>query len=162
MHELHSTLRPYSKKIQTLDNFTKISHGIYSKSLDQYVQSMLKKSFGKLFEFFDKLEAAKLNCPPHELSYQAEFSKPQAKRILNSFSLKEFKKAVESIYKKVEKQFSEHGLLLQVVWRSFQEGILFQHERISKNLVECYPNSGIDIEFGIPDVLQVISDMARV
>eukprot|EP00835_Amoeboradix_gromovi_P006854 NODE_914_length_3103_cov_0.344541.p2 type:complete len:164 gc:universal NODE_914_length_3103_cov_0.344541:2108-2599(+) len=160
MHELHSVMRPFAKKIPIIESFTKTSHSVYSKSLEQYVQSMLKKSFGKTFEFFDKLEAAKLNCPPHEIVYQAEFSKQQVKKILSSLSLKEFRKTLESIYKKVEKQFIDHGLLLQVVWRSFQEGFLFQHERITKNLADCYPNTGLDVEFGIPDILQIISDLS--
>ena len=161
MHDFHSVTRPYSKKINVFEHYCKIAQDVYTKSLEDYVTNMLKKNFNKLFEFFDKLEMAKLNCPPHELQYQADFNKQQVRKILSSFSLKEFKKTLESIYKKVEKQFNEHGLLLQVVWRSFQEGVLFQHERITKNLVECYPNTGLDIEFGIPEVLQVISDVSN-
>jgi fatty acid-binding protein DegV len=76
-------------------------------------------------------------------------------------NVKQVKKGLEALYKKVEKHLSEEGNLLQVVWRAMQEEFIRQYKMLEDLIQQCYPGSMINLEFTIDDILHFFSDIAR-
>lgn len=103
---------------------------------------------------------------------------------------KEVKKGLEQLYKKIEKHLIDDSPLLQVVWRNmqvsicralpfvllsdsnaldaalrlclfrFQDEFLKQLKHYNEVMGQCYPNSRIDLEVSIEDVLNYFSQFA--
>lgn len=71
------------------------------------------------------------------------------------------KKGLEQLYKKVEKHLCEEENLLQVVWRNMQDEFIQQYKHYEQLISQCYPNSNIQMDFSIQDLLLYFSDIAQ-
>ncbi|KAI8422027.1 hypothetical protein MSG28_009928 [Choristoneura fumiferana] len=75
-----------------------------------------------------------------EVCYRAAFSKHELRRLLAMYPAHEgdrdpprdpaLRKSLHRLYRTVEKQLSEEGGLLQVVWRAMQEEFIAQHRAL--------------------------------
>lgn len=54
---------------------------------------------------------------------------------------------MESLYKRVNKHYSEEAGLFQVVWGRVQTELFAQYNHFSDIINKCYPNSDIKMEF---------------
>jgi hypothetical protein len=63
------------------------------------------------------------------------------------------RKNLENLYAKVEKHLGRDSPLLQVVWHDMQADFLNQLKNYQAIIGRCYPNSRINLEFTIEDVL---------
>nr|AAW25229.1 SJCHGC08527 protein [Schistosoma japonicum] len=71
------------------------------------------------------------------------------------------KHGLESLCKKVEKHLSEEENLFPVVWRSIQTEFITQCLRFSNLIQQCYPESGISLEFTVTDLQNYFTEIAR-
>lgn len=71
------------------------------------------------------------------------------------------RKGLENLYTKVEKHLGKESQLLQVVWHDMQSEFLNQLKHYQTLIGRCYPNSRINLEFTIEDVLGYFSAIAQ-
>lgn len=50
---------------------------------------------------------------------------------------------------------------MQVVWRNMQDEFIQQYKHYEQLISQCYPNSNIQMEFSIQDLLLYFSDIAQ-
>lgn len=120
-----------------------------------------------------------------EVGYQLAFSKQELRKNIEECSLKEVKKGLEEMYRKVRKELylfkminnliflfylnlkvGKHisdpdSTLIQVIWRSMQEEFIAQYKAIENLIQRCYPDTNIKLSFTVEDVLNVFSLIAQ-
>lgn len=160
---LHDVLR--SKKIPCLETQTKEASVLYKAALDAYVKRYFGKPLKKLNVFFDGVEAKKAQgVKEEEISFQLAFSKQELRKVLQMVTLKEVRKGLEEMYKRIEKHVYDPHLsnsLIQVIWRAMQGEFLEQYKAIKESIERCYPSTNLSLTFTIDDVLQVFSAIAQ-
>ncbi|KAI9254224.1 exocyst complex component Sec3-domain-containing protein [Sporodiniella umbellata] len=160
MHHLYHTLR--TNKLHVLDKWSKHAKSLYDSNLKSYVHVIIRRPLGRLLEFFEGVEAhARTTNLPEEVSFHMSYNKAQLRKVIALFPPKEIKKALEQLYRRVDKHFSEEEGLLQVVWRGIQEELIQQHRKMSELIVQCYPGVEAHLEFTIEDLLEMMRDLAK-
>lgn len=97
----------------------------------------------------------------NEVSYQMAFSKQELRKVISQYPVREVKKGLENLYKKVEKHLCEEVNLLQVVWREMQEEFIRQYNYLEERIQRCYADAMITLEFTIEDILGFFADIAQ-
>lgn len=116
----------------------------------------------KIHLFFEQIKRAiDSGMPPEEVGFQQQFSRVELKKVISAYPGKEVKRGLENLYKKVTKHLVEGSSLLEVVWRQMQEEFLNQLKQYQQRIGQCYPNSKIDLDVSIQDVLTYFSDIAQ-
>jgi len=146
-----------------LENERKEAKNRYNESLKDYVKRYFGRPLEKLNIFFDGVQQkVSQGVREEEIGYQLAFSKQELRKIINNCNLKEVKKGLEEMYRKVEKHTSEpDSNLIQVIWRSMQEEFITQYKAIQEMIERCYPDANITLLFTIDDVLNVFSEIAQ-
>jgi hypothetical protein len=160
-HFLHDVL--CTLKISCLDTERKEAKQRYNEALKDYVARYFGRPLEKVNAFFEgvQLKVAQ-GVKEEEVGYQMAFSKQELRKVISSCSLKEVKRGLEEMYRKVEKHTCEpDSTLIQVIWRSMQEEFISQYKGIQDMIERCYPDANITLSFTISDVLNVFSDIAR-
>lgn len=98
---------------------------------------------------------------PEEVGFQLAFSKQELRKVIKEYPVKEVKKGLDGIYKKTLKDLCEEENLLQVVWFSMQDEFIKQIKHYEDLINQCYPDSGITLEFKVDDVLSFFSEIAQ-
>ncbi|RIB07820.1 exocyst complex component Sec3-domain-containing protein [Gigaspora rosea] len=156
------TLEIRTRKIIVLDPFMRYARTSYDKHLEAYAKSVVRRPFGKLLEFFEGIESLlRTTSAPEEVGFRLKYSKDALKKVVSQYPGKEIRKDMISLYKRVDKHFTEEEGLLQVVWRSIEEEVIRCHERFTSIINKCYPDSNISLEFSIDDLLNYFSELAR-
>ncbi|ORX62016.1 hypothetical protein DM01DRAFT_1315340 [Hesseltinella vesiculosa] len=151
MHHYYHALR--SMKLPLLEASVKDAKAKYESTLASYIRAVVRRPLGKLVEFFDGVEALLRTSTPEEVAFHVNYNKTQLRRVLSGYPPREIHKAMEQLYKRVDKHFSEEEGLLQVIWRGIQEDLIRQHERMERLINRCYPDAGVHLEFKIQDLL---------
>lgn len=71
------------------------------------------------------------------------------------------KRGLENLSKKIEKHLSENSSLMQAIWHDIQTLVIEEHQRMTKLIGICYPNSGIQLEFSVENLLTFFSEIAH-
>ena len=71
------------------------------------------------------------------------------------------KRALEDIYKRVERLVSEEGNHQVVVWRQMQDEFLKGYKRFTELIELCYPGAQIELGFNVDDLLNYFTTIAR-
>ncbi|CAG8761659.1 45201_t:CDS:10, partial [Gigaspora margarita] len=151
MHHFYTEIQ--TRGINVLKPFMKYARTSYDKHLEAYAKSVVRRPFGKLLEFFEGIESLlRTTSAPEEVGFRLKYSKD---------ALKKIRKDMISLYKRVDKHFTEEEGLLQVVWRNIEEEVIRCHERFTSIINKCYPDSNISLEFSIDDLLSYFSELAR-
>ncbi|XP_062917457.1 exocyst complex component 1-like [Mobula hypostoma] len=149
-------------KISSLEDRKKEAYQQYSEHLNLYVTKYLGQPLEKLNIFFDGVKTRiAQGVKEDEISYQLVYSKQELRKVIEKYPGKEVKKALEILYKKVLKHLSEEGNLLQVVWGTMQGEFVHQYKQFEEMIVQCYPGSGITMNFSIEDILQYFLDITK-
>ncbi|RUP44993.1 SEC3-like 1 [Jimgerdemannia flammicorona] len=159
MHHFYHEVR--SHKLLVLEPWIRHSKSQYDSHLNAYIRDVIRRPLGRLLEFFEGVDNAIKTAAPEEVGYQMAYNKAQLRKVLSQFPAKEIKKSLENLYKRVDKHFSEEEGLLQVVWRGIQEEFIQQHEKMEFLIRKCYPETGMQLEFTIQDLLGMMSELAR-
>ncbi|XP_074649870.1 exocyst complex component 1-like [Tubulanus polymorphus] len=133
----------------------------YSENLSAYVTAYLGRPLEKLGIFFDGIESrVAAGVKMEEVGYQLAFSKQEVKKVIKEYPGKEVKKGLEHLSKKVEKHLCDEENLFQVVWLNMQDEFIKQYKYFETLIQQCYPGSGISLEFNVNDILQYFSEIA--
>uniref|UniRef100_A0A183BTI0 Sec3-PIP2_bind domain-containing protein n=1 Tax=Globodera pallida TaxID=36090 RepID=A0A183BTI0_GLOPA len=160
LHAFYSTLS--EMKLSCLDSRRKSARLFYQENLSIYVRESMGRPLDKIHMFFERVERHLENgAKPEEISYEQQFSRMELKRAISAYPAKEVKKGLESLYRKAEKHLCPHSPLLVVVCRQMQEEFLRQVKNYQELISRCYPNSKIELDFSIGDVLQFFSEIAQ-
>ncbi|KAI9007517.1 exocyst complex component Sec3-domain-containing protein [Phycomyces nitens] len=159
MHHFYHELRTH--KLHVLERWIKHAKSQYDSRLNAYIKVIIRRPLGKLLEFFEGVEAMMHTSTPEEVSFHMNYNKAQLRKVIMMYPAKEIKKSLEQLYRRVDKHFSEEEGLLQVVWRGIQEDFIRQHEKMEDLIQKCYPDAGVHLEFSIPDLLAMMSELAR-
>lgn len=151
-----------SLKIPCLENERKEAKVRYNNALKEYVNLYFRRPLDKLNCFFEGVQSkVQQGVREEEISYQLAFSKQELRKVIKDCNLKDIKRGLEDMYKKVEKHISDpHNNLIQVIWHSMQEEFIAQYKGITGMIERCYPQANITLAFTIEDVLNVFSEIA--
>lgn len=85
--------------------------------------NLLLFKFLKLF--FEQIERSIRNGKkPEEIGYEQQYSRMELKKVIAGYPVREVKRGLDNLYKKVEKHLCVQSPLLQVVWRNMQVNLL--------------------------------------
>lgn len=159
-HHLYAVLSEL--KIDCLDAQRKEVRKAYQDNIQIYVKELMGRPLEKIHLFFESVESAiRQGVKPEEIAFHQQFSRTELKKIIALYPGKEVKRGLEQLYKKIEKHLVDDSPLLQVVWRNMQDEFLKQLKRYNEVMGQCYPNSRIDLEVSIQDVLNYFSQFAQ-
>ncbi|CAD5208920.1 unnamed protein product [Bursaphelenchus xylophilus] len=160
-HKLYLSLSEM-RKISALDDIRSQVKRKYQENMKIYVFDYLGKPLEKLHLFFESVEfAISSGVRPEEVGFQQQFSRGELKKAISAHQGREVKKGLENLYAKVEKHLGGDSQLLQVVWRDMQQEFLSQIKHYQRLISQCYPNSRLNLEFTIEDVLRYFSEIAQ-
>ncbi|KAG0237832.1 hypothetical protein BGW42_008453 [Actinomortierella wolfii] len=161
MHHFFSELR--SRKVQGLDNYIKYAKASYDRHLDIYVHAMVRRSMGKLLDFFDGVEGLIKTKATEDVAFHLSYNKHALKKVVSGFPANTIRKDLSYLYKKVEKHFASDGEggLVGIAWRGIEEEFIRQHNRFTRLIQTCYPDAGVSLDFTMQDLLGLFSDIAK-
>lgn len=160
-HALLDVLR--GLKIPCLKNELADAKAHYDEAVKDYVSRYFGRPLEKLSTFFEGVQQKMAQgVMAEEVSFQLAYSKAELRKVIKDCGLREVKRGLEEMYRKVEKHaFEPESTLIQVIWRSMQEEFLSQYKSITEMIDKCYPDSNITLGFTVNDVLNVFSEIAR-
>ncbi|TGZ72421.1 hypothetical protein CRM22_002094 [Opisthorchis felineus] len=159
-HRLNDIFRRL--KLAGMEEYQQEAKSRYARALQEYTKNSMGRPLEKLATFFEGVNAAlAAGVRPEVIQYQFAFSKQELQKVIREYPGREVKRGLENLCKKVEKHLSEEGNLFQVVWRSIQAQFFEQCEQFNNLIAECYPDSGIALEFTIDDLQAYFTDIAR-
>ncbi|KAJ3159822.1 Exocyst complex component 1 [Geranomyces michiganensis] len=159
MHHFYSVIR--ARKVPSLDVYVKQTKSSYDSHLDAYCKVVIRKPLGKLYDFFEGIEGLLKTNTPEEINYHMQYNKGALKDVVRKYPGKEIKKSLESLYKRVEKHYTDEEGLLQVIWRGIQDEFFKRVRRYGELIAICYPESSIRLEFTMDELVGYFSELAR-
>ncbi|OUC39599.1 hypothetical protein D917_04727 [Trichinella nativa] len=159
-HVLHSILSQL--KIACLVSMRKETKEKYFAAMNAYVKEIMGKPFEKLQIFFDNVSRfIDQGMKAEDISYQQAFNRQELRRIVGFYPLSEVRRGIEQLYDTTEQHLSDEKHLLQVIWRNVQNEFIRQYKKYEHLINTCYPNSNIQMEFSLDDLLSCLSEIAR-
>lgn len=158
---LHDVLR--SIKVPCLDAQRREANLQYKAALNAYVTRYFGRPLEKLNVFFEGVQSkVSQGVKEEEISFQLAFSKQELRKVLQLVTLKEVRKGLEEMYKRIEKHaYEPDSNLTQVIWHAMQDEFLSQYKAIQGMIERCYPGTNLSLTFTIEDLLRVFEDIAR-
>ncbi|KZT33260.1 hypothetical protein SISSUDRAFT_1054465 [Sistotremastrum suecicum HHB10207 ss-3] len=146
--------------------FNKRAQRTYEENLDAYIKLVLRRPFAKLFDYFDGVERLLQTTAPSEVANSGSYNRSALKKVMKEFSSKDVKRNVDSLYKRIDKHFSETssstpgeeggsiipGSTFVGVWKACEEELLKNTSRFSSLISQCYPDSGVGLDYTSQDV----------
>jgi len=100
-----------------------------------------------------------------EVSSNSNYNRSALKKVVKEYNAKDVRKHVDSLFKRVEKHFTEAsektteegrgilpGTVMVGVWKACQDELLRITELFSKRITQCYSDTGVTLEYGTGDV----------
>lgn len=103
-------LEPFSTINLALKNLRLNGLTFYQKELKLYIEFILHRPIGKLMDFLDSIEQVLRKNPDDDPGSKPGLSRSALKKLLINFDVKELRKVVDALYKRVEKHFTEEIL----------------------------------------------------
>jgi exocyst complex component 1 len=110
---LIENMNHYIEEVETHHNVVleewadKANHDLF-KHLTQYTDAVIRRPLGKWLDFLESTEALmKTNDSYASIANKPSHSRSSAKKVLNSYDVKEVRKGVEALKKRVEKHFGD-------------------------------------------------------
>ncbi|KAL7754371.1 hypothetical protein RI367_000352 [Sorochytrium milnesiophthora] len=148
-----------SISVPSLDENMAFAQTSYEYHLSSYIKKVIKKPLSKLIEFFDGIDNLLRTGTPEEVGFHMNYNKTAAKRIVGQYPLKEVRKAIDAVYKRVEKHLSGEQQLFDPVWRRTTSELVATRQWMAKLLTQCYADAGLQLEFDDSDVIAICNDM---
>jgi len=100
------------------------------------------------------------------VSTNSSYNRSALKKVVKEYNPKDIRKHVDSLFKRVEKHFTEAsekatteerggiapGTVLVGVWKGCEEELLRITELFNKRINQCYADAGISLEYTVADV----------
>jgi hypothetical protein len=159
MHHFHTELRRLN--VVSLDTHIQAAKSQYDTHLNAYIKAVVRRPFGKLLEFFEGIDEILKTSAPEEVGFRMNYNKAALKKVIAMYPGKEIKKAVEVLYKRVDKHFSEDPHLLQVAWQGIQEECLRLYRHFELTMERCYPQMESKLLFSLQDLQHYFSEASK-
>lgn len=166
---MHHIIAVFSKqKVPALGPFVSQARDMYSQNLDAYIKLVLRRPLARVLDLFQGLEQLLRTTPPTEVSLHSAYSKQAVRRTLSDLRAKDLRKAVDALYKRVDKHFGDasnpaesHNDVLRTVWKACED----EMQRLVtswRGLIEkCYPDDKVQLEFGNLEVRDFFAKAPR-
>ncbi|CAE6462215.1 unnamed protein product [Rhizoctonia solani] len=145
--------------------FVTRAEDIYSRELSAYVTFVLRRPMAKIIDYFDGVERLLQTTAPSEVLNNSNFSRSALKKVVKEYDSKDMRKNIDGLYKRVEKHFDVDegsapppgqtgaaGPVLVGVWHACEEQLLQLTDKWIKLIGQCYPDSGVSLEYTTGDV----------
>ncbi|WFD02584.1 hypothetical protein MOBT1_001264 [Malassezia obtusa] len=168
MHHVKTRVKPGTPPNPALERLQEQAQAIYAHSLNGYVQTVLRRSLGKMTDFCNGIDALLQTTPANEVTLHSTYSKSSAKKIVREYTAKDLRKAVEALSKRVQKHFTEDdetgsaaapgslerdetAEVLAQVWHASEDAFVKETERFLRILKTCYSDS-LQVDYTTQDV----------
>lgn len=169
MHHVQTCVKPGTPPNAALAHVREQAQAIYTHALTGYVQSVLRRSLGKMSDFCTGIDALLQTTPANEVTLHSAYSKSAAKKLVREYTAKDMRKAVEALSKRVQKHFCEEddstgqsavsaplerdeiAEVLAQVWRASEDAYVKETERFLRILKTCYSDA-LHVDFTAQDV----------
>ncbi|KAJ3771437.1 exocyst complex component Sec3-domain-containing protein [Lentinula raphanica] len=164
----HFVAETSQMEIGSVASFVKKAEAIYDENLNAYVKIILRRPFAKIIDYFEGVERLLKTTAPSEISTNSNYNRSSLKKVVKEYNAKDIRKIVDNLFKRVEKHFTEAsdlqtpgieqggsiapGTVMVGVWKACEEELLRITELFMKRISQCYPDSGVSLEYGPGDV----------
>ncbi|CAE6412634.1 unnamed protein product [Rhizoctonia solani] len=137
----------------------------YDRELSAYVILVLRRPMAKMIDYFDGVERLLQTTAPSEVTNNSSFSRSALKKVVKEYDSRDMRKNIDGLYKRVEKHFdAEEGSALPPgqsgvaapvlvgVWNACEEQLLRLTDKWIKLINQCYPDSGVSLEYTTGEV----------
>nr|XP_019048902.1 exocyst protein [Kwoniella bestiolae CBS 10118]OCF27832.1 exocyst protein [Kwoniella bestiolae CBS 10118] len=171
MHQLVEDIEKLNSPV--LGVFLQRAKGLYEENMGIYVKLLLRRSFGRFMDFFDGIDKLLTTTPASEVPLHSAYNRSSLKKILKEHgSIKDLRKSVDTLSKRVDKHFildeddtnqpdnsSANMILVQIVWKEVTGGLVKEVQRSQGIMAKSYADSGLGLEFTVGDVEGVCKRM---
>ncbi|KAF5388572.1 hypothetical protein D9757_004587 [Collybiopsis confluens] len=165
----HFVAETSQMEVGSVAGFLKKAEAIYEENLNAYVKIILRRPFAKIIDFFEGVERLLKTTAPTEVSTNGNYNRSALKKAVKEFNVKDIRKIVDTLFKRVEKHFTEAsdlqtpgveqggggiapGTVMVGVWKACEEELLRITELFTKRIAQCYPDAGMSLEYSASDV----------
>ncbi|KAF8832200.1 hypothetical protein HHX47_DHR1001902 [Lentinula edodes] len=164
----HFVAETSQMEIGSVASFVRKAEAIYDENLNAYVKIILRRPFAKIIDYFEGVERLLKTTAPSEISTNNNYNRSSLKKVVKEFNAKDIRKVVDNLFKRVEKHFTEAsdlqtpgteqgdgiapGTVMVGAWKACEEELLRITELFMKRISQCYPDSGVSLEYGPGDV----------
>ncbi|THV06009.1 exocyst complex component sec3 subunit [Dendrothele bispora CBS 962.96] len=161
----HFVAETSQMEIGSVASFVKKAEAIYDENLNAYVKIVLRRPFSKIIDFFEGVERLLKTTAASEVSSNSNYNRSALKKVIKEYNAKDVRKHVDSLFKRVEKHFTEAsektteegkgilpGTVMVGVWKACQDELLRITELFSKRITQCYSETGVSLEYSTTDV----------
>ncbi|KAK0208183.1 exocyst complex component Sec3-domain-containing protein [Desarmillaria ectypa] len=153
-------------EIGSVAGFLRKAEAIYDENLGAYVKIILRRPFAKIIDYFEGVERLLKTTAPSEIVTNSSYNKSALKKVIKEYSVKDIRKHIDTLFKRVEKHFTEAsekttteesggiapGTVMVGVWKACEEELLRITELFYKRILQCYPDSGVSLDYTSVDV----------
>lgn len=112
---------------------------VYKEELEAYISDVLQRPLGRMLEFLRQQDLQKGSTlkPKHMVE--------KLKKLVATYDLKELRRGVEALRKRVEKHFEDNNVLFDKVWHAIQAEYLSIHSRLVRFAQEYHAENIIEV-----------------
>lgn len=152
------------KRGQSMMELISLCRTEHVKHMQSYAEMSLMRLLGPVYQFFDRLQRAKGSMTSiQDVRLKSEFEKNGARRLLLEFTLKDWKRELETLITRVIKHFPTgtppEKQLCDTVWRNIIKKIEEITDRYEKLLKEVYEDQ-VRLSWRYSDIVNLISNLS--
>ncbi|WFC98199.1 hypothetical protein MYAM1_000923 [Malassezia yamatoensis] len=158
MYYVQTRIKPGMPPNPALAQILDQAQSVFEFALNGYLQSVLRRSLGKMMTFCGGIESLLQTTPANEITLHGTYSKSAAKKLVREYSAKDIRKAIEALSKRVQKHFNDEdesssssqsegfdrdevAKVLAYVWQACESNFLKEIERLLRILKICYADA---------------------
>ncbi|KDE03286.1 hypothetical protein MVLG_06216 [Microbotryum lychnidis-dioicae p1A1 Lamole] len=164
IENMHHIIAVFSEqqRVLALEPFVGQAKEKYTQNLDAYIRLILRRPLARALDFFTGLEQLLRTTPPNEVSLHSAYTKAAVRRALSDLRAKDVRKAVDGLYKRVDKHFggevthqaAQHSEVLKTVWKACEDEMLRMSGGWRALLERCYSDDKVGLDFSATDVTE--------
>ncbi|KIY45788.1 hypothetical protein FISHEDRAFT_48677 [Fistulina hepatica ATCC 64428] len=166
IENMHHFVAETSHIDKSVGDFLQKAELIYEESLAAYVKIVMRRPFAKIIDYFEGVERLLKSISPPDVANNGSYNRSALKKVVKEYNVKDVRKHVDALFKRVEKHFTEAsekttteesggiapGTVMVGVWQACEEELLRITDLFTKRITQCYPDSGITLEYTTRDV----------
>ncbi|GAA6059402.1 hypothetical protein JCM10212_003634 [Sporobolomyces blumeae] len=168
IENMHHIIAVFSgkQKVAALAPFVQQAREKYDQNLASYIRLILRRPLARVVDYFAGLEQLLRTTPPTEVTLHSAYTKSSLRRVLSDVRAKDLRKAVDALYKRVDKHFgadisspsAEHLDVLKTVWSACEEELTRLVSNWKGLVQKCYPDEKVGLEVSRTDIHNFFSN----
>ena len=145
-----------------LDPIVRSARTFYERSLVNYASLSIYRVLGRYAEYFEGLSNLLKTTAPQEVAFSSTYSKASVKKMLNSISLKDMKKAIELLHQRVLKHFADQPKMIEIVWKAVQNDFMARQNDIVDGIGKVFPGAtDVTAPYSLSNLNDYFSELSR-